>query len=101
MIIMFSIIPVDKGESLSASVAEAVDLVDRSGLPYQVTAMGTLVEGEWDELMALVKSCHLAIRKGSRRVYTRVNIDDREGAANQLSGKVASVENKIGRRIRK
>ena len=101
MITMFSIIPVDKGESLSSEVAEAIKLIDQSGLPYQVTAMGTLIEGDWDEVMDLIKRCHLAIRKGSKRVYTRINVDDREGATDELTRKVASVEKKVGRGISK
>jgi uncharacterized protein (TIGR00106 family) len=101
MLAMFSIIPMNKGESLSGEVAEAIDLVDGSGLKYQVTAMGTLVEGNWDEVMDLIKRCHDAVRKGSRRVYTRISIDDREGAADSIAGKVDSVEKKIGRKIRK
>jgi uncharacterized protein (TIGR00106 family) len=101
MLAMFSIIPMNKGESLSSEVAKAINLVDRSGLKYQVTAMGTLVEGDWDEVMNLIKLCHDSVRKGSKRVYTRISIDDREGATDSITGKVASVERKIGRGIRK
>jgi uncharacterized protein (TIGR00106 family) len=101
MIVMFSIVPMDKGESISADVARAINLVDKSGLTYQTTAMGTLIEGGWDEIMELIKRCHNEVRKGSRRVYTRINIDDREGATHELTRKVASVESKVGRGIRK
>jgi uncharacterized protein (TIGR00106 family) len=101
MIIMFSIIPIDKGESISTEIARAINLVDQSGLTYQTTAMGTLIEGNWDEVMNLIKRCHDEIRKNSRRVYTRINIDDREGANHELTKKVASVELKVGRGISK
>jgi uncharacterized protein (TIGR00106 family) len=101
MLAMFSIIPMNKGESLSNEVAKVINLVDRSGLKYQVTAMGTLVEGEWEEVMNLIKLCHDIVRKGSERVYTRISIDDREGATGSIISKVASVEKKIGRAISK
>jgi uncharacterized protein (TIGR00106 family) len=101
MIVMFSIVPMDKGESISTDVARAINLIDQSGLTYQTTAMGTLIEGDWEEIMILIKRCHDEVRKSSRRVYTRINIDDREGASNELTKKVASVESKVGRGIRK
>jgi uncharacterized protein (TIGR00106 family) len=101
MLAMFSIIPMGTGESLSGEVAKVINLVDRSGLKYQVTAMGTLVEGNWDEVLSLIKRCHETARKGSDRVYTRISIDDREGVKDQITGKVASVEKKIGRGISK
>ncbi len=101
MLVLFSTFPVDKGESLSGEVANVIQLIDASGLNYQVTGMGTLIEGDWDAVMNLVKSCHQALRKNSRRVYTRLTIDDREGATNQLTGKVAAIEAKLGRGIRK
>jgi len=101
MLVLFSTFPVDKGESLSDEVAKVIELIDRSGLNYQTTAMGTIIEGEWDQVMALVKQCHQALRQSSRRVYTRLTIDDREGARNQLTGKVASIEARLGKGIRK
>ena len=99
MIAEFSILPVGKGESLSAAVARIIALVERSGLDYQLTAMGTLVEGEPKEVWRLLERCHQAGRKESRRVLTAIRIDDRAGARNRLFGKVRSVEKKLGRRI--
>jgi uncharacterized protein (TIGR00106 family) len=101
MLVLFSTFPVDKGESLSGEVARVIQLIDASGLNYQTTAMGTLIEGEWDQIMALDKQCHQTLRQSSHRVYTRLTIDDREGATNQLTGKVAAIESKLGRPIRK
>lgn len=101
MLAMFSTFPLDKGESLSESVAEAIQLIDASGLNYQTTAMGTIVEGDWDQVMDLIKKCHQKLRQKSSRVNTRITIDDREGAVSSLTGKVASIEAKLGRGIRK
>ena len=57
MIAAFSITPVGTGDSVSAAVAEAVRLVRDRGLPHETNAMFTNVEGEWDEVMGLVKAC--------------------------------------------
>jgi len=101
MLAMFSTFPIDKGNSLGKDVAEVIDLIDKSGLDYQTTAMGTIVEGNWDEVMDLIKKCHHKLRENSNRVNTKISIDDRQGAIGRLKGKVADVENIIGREIRK
>ncbi|NOX44701.1 MAG: MTH1187 family thiamine-binding protein [Caldiserica bacterium] len=101
MIVEFSISPIGVGESLSRYVAEVIDLVDRSGLPYLLTPMGTIVEGEWDEVMALIKRCHQRMLELAPRVATRIYIDDRPGKAGLLEYKTRSVEEKLGRAIRR
>lgn len=101
MIAEFSIVPVGGGEALAGPVAAVVDIVDRSGLPYQMTAMGTLVEGEWDAVLGLIRECHLRMRRDFPRVLTRVSIDDREGAKGRLMGKVGDVEKALGRAVKK
>jgi len=97
----FSIVPVGKGEELAKLVAGIVDIIDKSGLPYQLTAMGTLVEGEWDDVLALIKECHFKMRRQGARVLTRISIDDRENAVNRLTGKVRDVEKLLGRELKK
>ncbi|MCJ7644457.1 MAG: MTH1187 family thiamine-binding protein [Candidatus Aminicenantes bacterium] len=101
MIAEFSVVPVGKGEELAELVAGVVDIIDRSGLPYQLTAMGTLVEGEWDDVLALIKECHFKMRRRGARVLTRISIDDRENAVDRLTGKVRDVEKVLGRELRK
>jgi len=81
-------------------VAGIIDIVDKSGLPYQLTSMGTIVEGEWDEVFALIKDCHRAMRREAGRVLTRIAVDDREHAKGRLKGKVADVEKTLGRRLK-
>jgi uncharacterized protein (TIGR00106 family) len=100
MLIEFSTFPAGR-ESLSEAVAGIIDLIDKSGLPYQTHALGTVVEGEWDELMELVRQCHMRMRDDFDRVFTRITIDDREGASDRLTGKVKSIEDKLGRIIKK
>jgi uncharacterized protein (TIGR00106 family) len=101
MLANFSIIPLGGGQSVSKYVAKVIDIVDKSGLRYQLTSMGTLVEGNWDEVMGIIKKCHNATRKLVPRVYTVVTIDDRKGARGRLQGKVKSVERVLRREVRK
>ncbi len=101
MLAIFSTFPIDKGEALAKYVASVIELIDSSGLTYQTTAMGTLVEGEWDEVMGLFKKCHQKLREDSNRVYTKITIDDRGGATGRLTGKVADVEKFLGHEVKK
>ena len=66
-----------------------VDIIDRSGLEYKLGAMQTTVEGDDAEVMALILQCHRQMRKKAKRVVTHIAIDDREGASDRLTGKVA------------
>jgi len=101
MIVEFSITPIGVGESLSAYLAKALDIVDKSGLDYRLTAMGTIVEGDWDEVMALIKRCHEAVKERCNRVDTLIKIDDRKGKNGLISAKVKSLEDKLGRELKK
>ncbi len=99
MLAFFSISPMDKGESLSEFVAASLDLIDRSGLAYKVGPMGTTVEGEWDEVMQLIRDCHMLMRDKSRRIATSIKIDDRIDATGRLTGKLDSIEKRLGRKL--
>jgi uncharacterized protein (TIGR00106 family) len=99
MLAHVAIFPTDKGESVSAQVARIIDMIAESGLAYKVTAMGTQIEGEAAEVFALIQACHMEMRKGSKRVYTTIAIDDRDGATGRLTGKIASLEAKTGRSL--
>ena len=101
MLIEFSIVPLGTSSSLSAKVATVLDIIDSSGLPYRLTPMGTIVEGEWDELMRLVKKCHRKMMRHEERVLTRIIIDDRKGKTGRISHKVRAVEKRLGRPLAK
>lgn len=81
-------------------VARCLDLVDRSGLPYRLNPMGTVVEGTFDEVMGLIARCHKAVAKDCERVSTIIKIDDRKGAKGQIERKVATVEAILGRKLK-
>ncbi|RMF80865.1 MAG: thiamine-binding protein [Nitrospirae bacterium] len=99
VLLEFSMTPLGKGESVSAYVARSLDIVDRSGLPYRLTPMGTILEGEWDEVMAVVRECYERMRADCPRITCSIKIDAREGARGRLEGKIESVERRLGRRL--
>lgn len=101
MLIAFSIVPIGTGSSIGASIAEVLKIVDARGLPYKVNPMGTVVEGEWDDLFRLVKKCHKAVMKNEERVITTISVDDRKGKTNRIEEKVKSVEKRIGKTLKK
>jgi uncharacterized protein (TIGR00106 family) len=101
MLVEFSIIPIGVGSSLSAHLAEVLKIVDASGLPYKLNPMGTVIEGEWDETMKLIRKCHKAVMKTGERTVTIISIDDRKGKTNRIEAKVKSVEKRLGKSLKK
>ena len=99
MLIELSVLPLGRDTHLSDEIAEALKIVDDSGLPYQLTPSGTCIEGEWDEVMSVVHQCHERMRQMSPHVVTTVRIEDDQGATDKLRRNVASVEEKAGRRL--
>jgi uncharacterized protein (TIGR00106 family) len=97
MIAEFSVVPIGSGESLSAYVAECLKIVRESGLKYELTPTATIVEGDYDEVMATISQCHKKVRSMADRVMTSVRIDDRADASNEIERKVRSVEEKINK----
>ena len=95
MIAAFSITPLGVGDSVSASVADAVRLVRESGLPNETNAMFTNVEGDWDEVLDLVKSCVEKVGESAPRVSVVIKIDHRPGVTGALRGKVEEVERRL------
>jgi uncharacterized protein (TIGR00106 family) len=95
VIVEFSIFPMDKGESLSPYVARAIKTIQESGLPYELNPMGTCVEGEWSDVMALVDRCFQALEKDCKRINLSLKADYRKGPSGRMKRKVASVKQKL------
>jgi uncharacterized protein (TIGR00106 family) len=95
-----TMIPLDKGPGLSSFVAKVVNVIDNSGLDYRLTPMGTVVEGEWSELTALLDRCFATAKDQSDRISISLKFDYRKGSVDRLTGKIRSVEEKIGRKLR-
>lgn len=96
VIVAFSVTPLGVGESVGGYVADAVRVVRDSGLPYRTDAMFTTVEGEWDEVMAVIKRATDAVSAQVPRVSLVVKADIREGVSDGMSAKVERVEQQLG-----
>ena len=100
VLLEFSMSPLGKGESVGKYVARSLEIVDKSGVEYRLNPMGTVLEGEWDEVFGVVKACYERMRKDCKRISCSIKVDYRKGARGRLSGKVASVERRIGRKLK-
>ena len=100
VLLEFSMTPLDKGESVSPYIARSLDIIDKSGVDYRLGAMGTCVEGEWDDVMGVVKQCFDRMKQDCHRVTLSIKIDYRKGSPGRLSSKVQSVEKQLGRKLK-
>jgi uncharacterized protein (TIGR00106 family) len=101
ILVEFSVVPVGTGVSVSPQIARALKIVAESGLPYKANPMGTVLEGEWDKVMGVIKKCHAEVMKDAERAITSITIDDRKGKEERLDKKVESVEQKLGMNLKK
>jgi uncharacterized protein (TIGR00106 family) len=93
VLVAFSVAPSGgESDSVSKAVAEAVRVVRESGLPAETTSMFTTIEGEWDEVMAVVKRAVDVVAAGAPRVSLVLKADIRPGHTNQLTAKVERIE---------
>lgn len=99
MLVELTMTPLGRGTHLGQDLAVALQLIDESGLPYCLTPTGTCIEGDWEEVMTLVKRCHDRLRTSATRVLTTVRIDDESGATSKLTENIKSVEAFAGRKF--
>jgi uncharacterized protein (TIGR00106 family) len=92
VLVAFSVAPSGSGDSVSEAVAAAVRVVRESGLPNETNAMFTNIEGDWDEVMEVVRRAVEAAGAGSSRVSLVLKADIRAGVTGALTAKVGSVE---------
>ena len=92
-----SIVPLGIGKTgVSEYVAGAIEELKKSGLKFQLTPMGTVIEGSLDELLAVIRRMHeTPFQKGVKRVYTVIKLDDRRDREATMEGKVKAVEEKL------
>lgn len=95
-----TIFPLDKGESVGDYVARCLDVVDSSRLAYRCNAMGTVLEGELDEVFDVARKCFDALAD-CRRIECTLRLDFRRGQTGRLDAKVAGIERKLGRSLNK
>ena len=100
VLLEFAMAPRGVGDSLSAHVARILDIIDRSGVAYRLTPMGTILEGEWDEVMGVVTACFKALEKDCPRIGVNLKVDWKKGGASRLTSKIESVEKQVGRKLK-
>ena len=101
MLVELTIIPMGGDSHTSDELAEVLKLIDESGLRYQLTPSATCIEGNWEEVMAVIRLCHERVRARCPHVVTNIKIEDEDGATDKLAANVASVEAKVGRPLRR
>src|SRR5512136_2507412 len=97
MLVEFSIVPIGGDSHTSRELAEALKIVDTSGLPHKLTPCGTCIEGDWPAVMEVIRLCHERMRKTSPHVVTMINIEDEQGVSDKIIRNVTAIEEKIGR----
>ena len=96
MLIAFSVTPVAAGDSVADLVAECVRIVRASGLPNETNAMFTNLEGDWDEVMSVVRACTELVGREAGRASVVVKIDYRPGVPDdRMTAKVRAVEDRL------
>ena len=100
VLLEFSMSPLGKGESVGKYVSRSLEIIDKSGVDYRLNPMGTVLEGEWDDVFGVVKQCYKRMRKDCGRISCVIKVDYRRRHKGRLSGKVASVEKRIKRKLK-
>lgn len=101
VLLEFSMSPLGKGESVGKYVSRSLDIIDKSGVEYRLNPMGTVMEGEWDRAFRVVKRCFEAMKKDCNRISVSIKVDYRKGHRGRLSSKVASIEKRLKRKLKK
>lgn len=101
-LVEFSMFPTDKGESVSPYVSRIIDMIDKSGIPYKLTPMGTVFETDtMEQALDIINRAYKQLEPDCNRVYTVIKMDIRKGAQNRIDGKIKSVEEKLGKQVSK
>jgi len=96
MLVELTILPIGHSPHTAVELAGVLQLIEASGLPFQLTPSATCLEGPWPKVMAVVEQCHAYARQRSSHVVTLVKIEDEAGVDNILTSNVASIERKVG-----
>ncbi len=98
VLLEFSMFPTDKGESVSAYVSQVIKMIRESGVAYQLTPMGTIIEtDDLETALGVVSRAQQVLDEaGCGRIYSSLKLDIRKGRDRRLAGKIASIEEKIG-----
>lgn len=103
VLVEFSMFPTSsdgrEGASVSASVSKIIDAIDKSGVPYQLTPMGTVIEASsMKEALGVIELAYEQV-SDCERVYSSLKFDIRHNTENRLKSKIASVEKVLNRKV--
>ncbi|MES9969494.1 MAG: MTH1187 family thiamine-binding protein [Candidatus Thiodiazotropha sp.] len=98
VVLEFSVFPLDRGVSVSEEVSQVIEMIHNSGVEYQLTAMGTLIETSnlADAFAIVERATQLIHNTGCQRVYAAVKIDSRPAREHGLQGKIRSIQDRLG-----
>lgn len=100
VLLEFSMSPLGKGESVGTYVSRSLEIIDRSGVEYRLNPMGTVLEGDWDEVFHVVRQCYERMKEDCNRISCTMKVDYRKGHEGRLRGKVASVEKRLKKTLK-
>src|SRR5437870_13704781 len=95
VLLEFSMSPLGKGESVGKYVARSLEIVDKSGVDYRLNPMGTVLEGDWDDVLGVVKQCFERMKKDCNRISCSIKVDYRKGAQGRLQIGRASCRERV------
>ncbi len=99
VLLEFSMTPLDKGESVSQYVSRSLDIIDKSGISYRLNPMGTVLEGEWSQVMKVVTECYERMKQDCNRISCSIKIDARKGSSDRLTGKTDRLESILSKKL--
>ncbi len=97
-IVELSIVPIGiESTSVSSYVAGAIKVLEKTALKYELTAMGTIISGDLDDILKAIRQMHEScFAAGAMRVLTQIRIDDRRDRKGSTEQKIRSVREKLG-----
>jgi uncharacterized protein (TIGR00106 family) len=101
VLLEFSMYPLGKGESVGPFVARCLKIVEQSGLAHQCHSMGTILEGEFDEVMDVVRRCYAELTTDCDRVECVMKLDYRKGYRGELNSRMARIQQRLGHPVQK
>jgi uncharacterized protein (TIGR00106 family) len=99
MLFSVSMFPIGSSDDVSHSVAEVIDEIGRAHLAYRVTAMDTVIEGEWDTVMPVIRKAYERMAAAHDRVHLTITMDEHRGGRARLDGAVDDIARALGRPV--
>ena len=100
VLLEFSMYPTDKGESVSPWVSRILQIIDNSGVSYKLTPMGTVLEGEWDEVMEVVSACYKELENDCNRIALNLKADARRGGESRSTSKIEKIQSLLNKKLK-